>query len=165
MKAFFLPIVRQLASKQKSILKLGIALLGLTLWQAKADETTTLGIHTFSYHNSGNYNDITPGLYVEKNNYVVGAYHNSIRQTSVYAGYTWTWPLPTNPLFQSVAFTGGLVTGYRHRGYNSDIAILVATSLRHDIDERQTLRLSILPLHKSSTATYVLHLSYETKFK
>lgn len=153
-----LPIVRQLPA-------LGIALLCLTLWQAKAEESTILGLHTFSYHNSGNYNDITPGLYLEKNNYVIGAYHNSIRQTSVYAGYTWSWPLPVNPIFQSVAFTGGLVTGYRHKGYNNDIALLGATSFRHDIDERQALRLSILPLHKSSTATYVLHLSYETKFK
>lgn len=151
---------------QQKRLTLAIALLGLTLWQdAQAQEVTTLGIHTFSYHNGGNYNEVTPGLYIEKNNYVAGIYHNSIRNTSLYAGYTWSWPLPANPVFHAVSFTGGLVTGYRHKGYNSDVAILGATSLRHDINEREALRLSILPLHKSSSATYVLHLSYETKFK
>ena len=142
-----------------------IALLAHLLFQthALAQESTTLGIHTFSYHNSGNYNDITPGLYLERNHFVVGAYHNSIRNTSVYAGYTWDWPLPPNPVFQAVSFTGGLATGYRHKGYNSDVSLLAATSLRHDLDSRQALRLTILPLNKRSTASYVLHLSYEIK--
>ena len=151
---------------QQQRLTLAIAVLGLSLWQdAQAQEVTTLGIHTFSYHNGGNYNEVTPGLYIEKNNYVAGVFHNSIRNTSFYAGYTWSWPLPANPVFHAVSFTGGLVTGYRHKGYNSDVAVLGAASLRHDINDRQALRLSILPLQKRSSATYVLHLSYETKFK
>ena len=154
-------ILRQFNPQPQTVLKLGIVFMAMTLIKAYAQEST-LGIHTVSYHNGGNYNDITPGLYFERNNYVVGAYHNSIRNTSFYGGYTWTWPLPANPI---VSFTGGLVTGYRHRGYNSDIALLGATSLRHDLDNRQALRLSILPLHKSSSATYVLHLSYEVKLK
>ena len=79
-----------------------MALLGHLLFQthALAQESTTLGIHTFSYHNNGNYNDTTPGLYLERNQFVIGAYHNSIRKTSVYAGYTWDWALPSNPVFQ-----------------------------------------------------------------
>jgi hypothetical protein len=78
---------------------------------------------------------------------------------------TWTWPLPPNPIINAVSFTGGLVTGYRHKGYNSDVAVMGATSLHRDLDNRQALRLSILPLHKRSSATYVLHLSYEVKLK
>jgi hypothetical protein len=58
-----------------------------------------------------------------------------------------------------------LVTGYRHKGYDRDLSVLAATSLRHDLDKRQALRLTILPLHKRSTANYVLHLSYEIKMK
>jgi hypothetical protein len=104
-------ILRQLQQKPSTLFKLGIVLIVLTLIKAYGQETT-LGIHTLSYHNGGNYNDIAPGLYLERNNYVIGAYHNSIR---------------------------------------------------HDLDNRQALRLSILPLHKSSSATYVLHLSYEVK--
>ena len=157
-------ILRQLQQKPSTLFKLGIVLIVLTLIKAYGQETT-LGIHTLSYHNGGNYNDITPGLYLERNNYVIGAYHNSIRNTSVYGGDTWTWPLPPNPIVNAVSFTGGLVTGYRHKGYNSDIAVLAATSIRHDLDNRQALRLSILPLHKRSSATYVLHLSYEVKLK
>jgi hypothetical protein len=134
-------------------------------WSSAHADETTLGIHTLSYHNGGNYNENTPGLYLERNNFVLGAYHNSIRNTSVYGGYTWTWPLPPNPIVNAISFTGGLVTGYRHKGYNSDIAVLAATSIRHDLDNRQALRLSILPLHKRSAATYVLHLSYEVKLK
>lgn len=140
-------------------------LLGTLLFQNQvlAQESTTLGIHTFSYHNAGNYNDTTPGLYLERNQFVMGAYHNSIRNTSVYAGYTWDWPLPPNPIFQAISFTGGLATGYKHKGYNHDLSVLAATSLRHDLDNRQALRLTILPLHKRSPANYVLHLSYEIK--
>lgn len=140
-------------------------LLGTLLFQKQvlAQETTTLGIHTFSYHNNGNYNDNTPGLYLERNQFVIGAYHNSIRKTSVYAGYTWDWALPTNPVFQAISFTGGLATGYKHKGYNHDLSVLAATSLRHDLNNRQALRLTILPLHKRSPANYVLHLSYEIK--
>lgn len=143
-----------------AFIKTGIALLTMPFGMVHAEETI-LGIHTFSYHNSGNYNDVTPGLYLEKNNYVIGAYHNSIRQTSLYAGYTWNWAMPSNPIVDAVSFTGGLVTGYRHKGYNSDVVLLGATSFRHDLGNRQALRLSVLPLHKISTATYVLHLSYE----
>ena len=159
------PIVLHPLRQKHALCKLVIALGGLLACHpaVQAQESTTLGIHTISYHNSGNYNDLTPGIYVERNHYVMGAYHNSIRQTSVYAGYTWSWPLPDNPLFQAVSFTGGLVTGYRHRGYNSDIAPLGVTSFRHDLDSQQALRLSILPMHKSSTATFALHLSYEMK--
>ncbi len=146
------------------LLKACVVLVAMQLSITQAEEMT-LGIHTLSYHNSGNYNDITPGIYLEKHNYVVGAYHNSIRNTSIYGGYTWSWPLPPNALVHAVSFTGGLVTGYRHKGYNSDVTVLAATSLRHDLDSRQSLRLSILPLHKSSSATYVLHLSYEIKLK
>jgi hypothetical protein len=144
-----------------------MALLGHLLFQtnAVAQESTTLGIHAFSYHNSGNYNDTTPGLYLKRNHFVVGAYHNSIRNTSVYAGYTWDWALPPNPVFQAISFTGGLATGYRHKGYNRDLSVLAATSLRHDLDNRQALRLTLLPLPKRSPANYVLHLSYEIKMK
>ena len=157
-------ILRQIHPQAQTLFKLGMVLMAMTLLKAYGQETT-LGIHTLSYHNGGNYNDITPGLYLERNNFVVGAYHNSIRNTSIYGGYTWTWPLPANPIVNAVSFTGGLVSGYRHKGYNSDISVLGATSLRHDLDNRQALRLSILPLHKSSSATYVLHLSYEVKLK
>jgi hypothetical protein len=159
-----LPILLHKFARFSNLTKLSILGAAMQLSLVHADETT-LGIHTLSYHNGGNYNETTPGLYLERNNYVLGVYHNSIRNTSVYGGYTWTWPLPANPIINAVSFTGGLVTGYRHKGYNSDIAVLGAASLRHDLDNRQALRLSILPLHKRSSATYVLHLSYEVKLK
>jgi hypothetical protein len=158
------PILRRLQARTQILFKLGIFLTLLTLPKAYGQEIT-FGIHGVSYHNGGNYNNITPGLYLERNNFVVGAYHNSLRNTSVYGGYTWTWPLPPNPVVNAVSFTGGLVTGYQHKRYNSDLAVLGATSLRRDLDNGQALRLSILPLHKSSSATYVLHLSYEVKLK
>ena len=142
--------------------KASLIVLGMHVTLGHAEETT-LGFHTVSYHNSGNYNDITPGIYLSKNDYVVGVYHNSIRNTSVYAGYIWNWPMPANPIVDAVSLTTGLVTGYRHKGYNSDVAPLVVTSFRHHIDNRHALRLSVLPMHKSSSATYVMHLSYEVK--
>ena len=160
-------IVRHPLLHKATLRKDVIALFAITIFQTHilAQESTTLGIHAFSYHNSGNYNDITPGLYLERNHFVIGAYHNSIRNTSFYAGYTWDWPLPPNPVFQAVSLTGGFATGYRHKGYNRDLSVLGVASLRHDLDNRQALRLSILPLQKRSSANYVLHLSYEVKLK
>jgi hypothetical protein len=128
-------------------------------------EEMTLGIHTLSYHNNGNYNDITPGIYLEKNNYVIGAYHNSIRSTSIYVGYTWSFPLPPNLVIHAVSLTGGLMEGYRQKGYIGEIPVFLAPTLRHDLDNLQSLRLTLLPLHKSSSANFVMHLSYEIKFK
>ena len=89
-------IVRHPLLHKATLRKDVIALFAITIFQTHilAQESTTLGIHAFSYHNSGNYNDITPGLYLERNHFVIGAYHNSIRNTSFYAGYTWDWPLP-----------------------------------------------------------------------
>ena len=60
-------ILRQFNPQPQTVLKLGIVFMAMTLIKAYAQEST-LGIHTVSYHNGGNYNDITPGLYFERNN-------------------------------------------------------------------------------------------------
>ena len=53
------------------------------------------------------YNEVHPHIFYENNNYSVGAYYNSMRNTSLYAGYTIK---PTERLGVQV----GLVSGYEY---------------------------------------------------
>jgi len=138
-------------------------ILSLTLLSPVAAQTTTLGVHTVSYHDQGNFNNNNFGVYVEHDGWTGGYYKNSINQDSVYGGYVVQWPLPANPLFQSASVMGGVVSGYRSRTYHHDYSVMGAFSLKHDITEQHGLRLSILPTHSKSPANYVLHVSYEFK--
>lgn len=138
-------------------------ILSLTLLSPVAAQTSTLGVHTFSYHDHGRFNNNNFGVYVEHNGWTGGYYRNSINKDSVYAGYTLQWALPVNPVFQSASLMGGVVSGYRSRNYPHDHSLMGAFSLKHDLNAQQGLRLSILPTHSKSPANYVLHLSYEFK--
>ncbi len=138
-------------------------ILSLTLLSPVAAQTTTLGLHTVSYHDHGNFNNNNTGVYLQHNGWTGGYYKNSINQDSFYGGYVLEWDLPPNPVFQSASILGGVVSGYRSRTYNHDYSVMGAFSLKHDFNEQQGLRLSILPTHRKSPANYVLHLSYEFK--
>ena len=139
-------------------------MLSLTLLSPVAALSTTLGIHGPSYHDHGNFNNENYGLYLEHNGYTGGFYKNSLNKDSAYVGYTLQWPLPENPIVQSVSLMGGVVSGYRTRNYPHDYSVMGAFSMKHDFTEQQGFRLSVLPTHRKSPANYVLHLSYEVKF-
>ncbi|NDC61897.1 MAG: hypothetical protein EBZ60_07800 [Betaproteobacteria bacterium] len=139
--------------------------LSLTLLSPVAAQTTTFGVHTVSYHDRGYFNNVNTGVYLEHEGLTGGYYKNSLNKDSAYAGYTLKFALPTNPLFQSAAVMGGVVSGYRTKSYPHDYSLMAAFSLKHDFNEQHGLRLSILPTHSKSPANYVLHLSYELKMK
>ncbi len=155
------PVRTKRQSRNEGVLGL---ILSLTLLSPVAAQTTTLGLHTWSYHDHGNFNNENYGLYLEHNGYTGGFYKNSLNKDSAYVGYTLQWALPENPLFQSAALMGGVVSGYRTRSYPHDYSVMGAFSLKHDFTEQQGFRLSVLPTHRKSPANYVLHLSYEVKF-
>lgn len=139
-------------------------MLSLTLLSPVAAQTTTIGMHTWSYHDHGVFNNENFGLYIEHQGLTGGFYKNSLNKDSGYVGYTLQWPLPANPLIHSVALMGGVVSGYRTRNYPHDYSLMGAFSMKHDFTERQGFRLSVLPTHRKSPANYVLHVSYEVKF-
>ena len=140
-------------------------ILSLTLLSPVAAQTTTLGVHTISYHDQGHFNNHNPGVYLEHLGWTVGYYRNSINQDSLYGGHAWQWDLPANPMFQSASLMAGVVSGYRSRTYRHDYSVMGAFCLKHDLNEQHGVRLSLLPTHSKSPANYVLHLSYEFKLK
>lgn len=74
---------------------------------AQAD--TTIGVHVATYHlnRDADFNEFNAGLYVVRAGWTAGAYRNSIRRVSTYAGYT------HNRVFGTpVDVTVGAVSGY-----------------------------------------------------
>lgn len=140
-------------------------MLCLTLLSPVSAQTTTMGLHTVSYHDNGRFNNENYGLYLEHNGYTGGFYKNSLNKDSAYLGYALQWPLPQNPIIQSVSLMGGVVSGYRTRNYPHDYSFMGAFSMKHDLTEQQGFRLAVLPTHRKSPANYVLHLSYEVEFR
>lgn len=78
------------------------------------DANHELVLHVASYHRNreAGYNEENYGIGIRANGIAAGVYRNSIRKTSVYAGFA-------AQLFeyQGLSFTvlGGLVTGYEHK--------------------------------------------------
>jgi hypothetical protein len=69
-----------------------LVLLGaLALWSEARAEGITVGMHVGSAHfpDNGKVNNVNPGLYIRgESGAVFGFYRNSLRRTSVYAGYS-----------------------------------------------------------------------------
>ena len=120
-----------------------------------------IGIHGPSYHDGGDFNNDNYGLYLVHKGFTGGTYYNSLRRTTWYAGYSWEWTLPANPLADTVSLMGSLATGYHTAQYSYDYVPLGALSVRRALGEQHGLRLSYLPVLGKSPASYVLHLSYE----
>src|SRR5687768_5347830 len=69
----------------------------------------TVRLHLGSIHfPQRDFNNSNPGLYYRSDaGWTAGAYRNSLRRTSAYAGHTWQW--------DRLALTAGGVTGYSDR--------------------------------------------------
>lgn len=63
-----------------------------------------LGLHLATAHVRTDLNDANPGVYARCDAYVAGVYHNSVRRTTAYVGYTY----PVGP----VDIMLGVATGY-----------------------------------------------------
>lgn len=115
-----------------------------------------IGVHTFSVHGSAGFNNVNPGVYLQANykgeEFVAGTYYNSIRQQSVYAGWTWSGPL-------HIDWTVGIITGYKRSPLP-----LVAPSITIDVTESMRARLVLLP-NPFEPKDSALHLAVEYRFK
>lgn len=114
----------------------------------------TLILHLGSKHfPSRDYNNFNPGLaYRTDSGWTLGAYRNSIRRTSVYAGRQFDWGL-TPDLQASV--TVGAVSGY----YRS-LRPLVVPSLGLRVSPDLRFRLAFLPRVEKGGAS-VIHAALE----
>lgn len=115
----------------------------------------TVGVHIGSLHfPNRDFNNVNPGLYVRDRDWQAGAYLNSYRHTTAYAGYVWKLKEVWGPLRKYEMFTGG-ATGYGDVWSNGPIAPMVVFSYRFETG----LRLSLIPPTPKNSG--VLHLSKE----
>lgn len=108
----------------------------------------TVGIDLRSWHDRGDYNNNTPGAYVITDKmWAAGAYYNSHRKMSVWAGYQFDWKY-------GGVLVGG-VTGYPKYA----VLPMVAPSVKLPYNFRVTIVPSVIK-HRGATA---LHLTWEFK--
>ena len=116
-----------------------VNILALITCRVYAFHPTTLGLHLATWHDQGQYEAITPGLYARwPQGLTAGVVRNSEGGTSFYVGRSWH----TNeqaPL--SLSLTAGVITGYRNR---SVLPLLIPSALVR-VGERWGLRLLALP--------------------
>ena len=138
------------------------ALLGT--FMSHGAQAATFGVHAGSVHvPSGAYqNNFNPGMYLRTDDGVtVGAYYNTLRRVSFYAGYTVE--------YGPVGLLGGLVTGYQPKlidglsyGQGKTLTPMVAVSLKLPPLSGFKPMLMLVPPFRSSPA--VLHLAFEHPF-
>ena len=123
---------------------------------APALADTRVGVHLGSWHDRGDYNNVNPGAYVYHNGYTAGTYYNSERKVSLYAGYTFEYPL-VGPF--TAGLTVGAITGYAR----ATVLPMVVPSVSVRLELLPSLRLSVIP--PVSGMPLVLHASIEWRFK
>ena len=83
----------------------------LLVMAASGAQAQTVGLHLGSWHSAPGFNNVNPGLYLRTaDGWTLGAYRNSYRVTTAYAGRTWE----TAGDGLRVSVTAGLATGYAH---------------------------------------------------
>ncbi|HEV7913569.1 MAG TPA: hypothetical protein VGP22_07365 [Albitalea sp.] len=110
----------------------------------------TVGLHLASVHTPArHFNNSNPGLYYRTDSgWIAGAYRNSLRRTSAYAGYTWSW--------KALAVTGGMVTGY-----SEHVQPLLVPSVLVFHNSTVGVRVAFIPRVEKRIESHVFHLSVE----
>ena len=108
------------------------------------------GVHLGSVHfPQRDFNNVNPGLYWRSDaGWTAGAYRNSLRRTSAYAGLTWQWG--------RLALTAGGVTGYADK-----VQPLLVPSFAFLRTEDFSLRVAFIPRVEKRIESHVLHLMAE----
>lgn len=123
-------------------------LAGVLLALSQMAGAATLGLHLGSVHvPARDYNNVNPGVYyIADNGFTAGTYYNSIRNQSVYAGYTWD--------YGRFRLTAGVVTGYRYK---------VAPMLAPSIKLGHGFSLLYLPRIGKLNDSHVFHIIWEKR--
>lgn len=138
------------------------ALSGLVLAScgasAPAYADTRIGAHLGSYHFQPGFNNSNPGVYVYHNGWTGGTYYNSERKQSVYAGYTFEYPL-VGPF--TAGLTVGAITGYAR----AQVLPLAIPSISWKVSDASgvSVRLSFVPPVDKTVAA--VHASIEWRFR
>lgn len=131
-----------------------MSVVSCTAWcadnTAAEPKKDVIGFHLFSQHiPAANYNNLNPGIYYRlAEGPVAGIYRNSVRRTSVYAGYTWQ--------YNRFDLTAGFATGYT-RGAQP----LLVPSMALFTYRGVTTRLVFIPRIEKRIGSHVLHIVAE----
>jgi hypothetical protein len=89
-------------------MRAALLLAALLCAGAAQAEPLTIGVHLASQHLPARegQNNVNPGLYVRADAWTVGGYHNTYRETTVYAARTLT-------TWRGVQLVGGIAYGYQ----------------------------------------------------
>lgn len=130
-------------------LLIAAVLLALGTFAAPAS-AEQFGVHLGSVHfPQRDFNNANPGLYWRSDDgWTAGAYRNSLRRTSAYAGLTWQWG--------RLALTAGGVTGYADKVQ----PMLVPSFAFLRIDDF-SVRVAFIPRIEKRIESHVLHLMVE----
>lgn len=140
------------------------AALGVAFTPCKADPVYTLGMHIGSVHSTSRdvvsgkpWNNVNPGLYLRRDNVVIGGYINSINKGSFYVAYVY-------PVTDWFDVTIGLVSGYNGPGYSAKpIMPMVIPSVHFAIGYGFDGRICIAPQVSKGGAT-AIHFALEHRF-
>lgn len=127
------------------------ALLAIAvLMMATGAAAGTIGFHVASHHAPAkSYNNSNPGIYYRHDEgWTAGVYRNSLRRTSVYAGYTWK--------FGALDITTAGVTGYFDK-----VQPLLVPSISLFTYRGVTPRIAYIPRVEKKIGAHVLHLMVE----
>lgn len=130
--------------------------------QETTNQDITVGIHMFSYHDKPGYNNTNPGLYLKYRHWTVGTYFNSLKKNSTYFGYNFEYPLKDR-FVDSLDLTLGVITGYQKKIGNLNVSALVVPSVRIDVAQKTSIRITYVPRIREYNDTNVIHLSLERR--
>ena len=121
-------------------------------------EGLILGAHLMSYHDSGHFNNVNPGLYLHlESGITAGTYYNSERRQSQYAGYTFK-PFDALP---HLDVTVGAVTGYKRKRVSP---LFIPSYTAFQTEEGWRGRIGLLPRMGSVQPVNVVHFMLEKQF-
>jgi hypothetical protein len=127
------------------------ALAALVIVPQSCSAETIVGAHVGTWHDKPGFNNVNPGAYVVHDGWTAGAYRNSERGTSAYAGHTFE----TDD--RRFALLVGAVIGYR----NAPIKAMALPSLRIGSDDLAA-RLTFVPRAEKG-GTNAVHFSIEVR--
>lgn len=117
-------------------------------------EGLILGLHLMTWHSQPGFNGINPGVYIKtESGLTAGAYYNSERHWSAYAGMTFH-------LHERFDVTVGGVTGYSARS----ISPLIIPSIEVWRFEGADVRLAFAPQVPRVNPSSLLHFTLEKRF-
>jgi hypothetical protein len=122
--------------------------------RAEAQELAAVGVHVGSWHSEPGFNNTNPGVYVRTaDGWTLGAYRNSVRRTSTYAG--WTTGVDLAAGVRAEVTVGAIA------GYFRPVLPMAVPSVRFALGEHLGARLILIPRINPKLGAHVVSLAID----